>query len=125
MIARIFLALVGFLYVGLATWCVLAPQTTSEKVGFQLLGGSGKSEFMTVYGGLELGMALSFLLPIFKRDATEYALLSCLLIHVSLVVFRSLSFAMFENIGSMTYRLAIGEWVIAVASVAIWIVARR
>ena len=45
--AKIFLAVVGLVYLALALWCSIDPKTTSEKVGFQLQPGSGQSEFVT------------------------------------------------------------------------------
>lgn len=54
MTAKLFLILVAILYFGLAIWCCIRPELTSEKVGFDLVNDSGRSEFMTVYGGLEL-----------------------------------------------------------------------
>ena len=56
--AKIFLAVVGLVYLALALWCSIDPATTSEKIGFQLQPGSGQSEFVTIYGGLELALSL-------------------------------------------------------------------
>jgi hypothetical protein len=117
---RIFLALVGLLYAGLAAWCTISPKITSNKVGFDLQPGSGESEFVTVYGGLEMGMALIFLLPLLSKDSTSFALLACLLMHLCLVVFRSYSFMVFSGIGRMTYQLAVGEWVILLLSLVLY-----
>ena len=65
-----------------------------------------------IYGGLELGLALLFLLPLVRSESLTYSLLTCLLIHGCLVAFRTLSFLLYSDITSMTYQLAIGEWVI-------------
>ena len=119
MVIKAFLALVGLLYLVLALWCTLLPAKTSEHVGFALIGGSGQSEYMTVYGGLEFGMALLFLLPLVKPDSTNVVLLACLLIHGSLVLFRSLAFFRFDDIGSTTVTLAVVEWVLALVSLAL------
>ena len=104
----------------LALWCAISPEVTSKKVGFRLEGGSGQSEFLTVYGGLEFGMALAFLLPWLKPDSLEPMFLTCLLIHVSLVVFRTIGFFLFENIEAMTWKLATGEWVLMIVAAIIW-----
>lgn len=120
MIQRVFLAVVGLLYAGLAAWCAAAAASTSQTVGFELKGGSGRSEFLTVYCGLELGMALVFLLPAIMNRHTREAVLACLIIHACLVVTRSVSFAMFDGISTSTYKLAAGEWVIFLASLAVW-----
>lgn len=112
MIAKSYLVIVALLYLGLSLWCSLSPAVTSQKVGFELKGGSGQSEFLTVYGGLEFGLALILLLGVFKNDALQFSLLACILIHASLVLFRSIGFFCFVGIDPMTYKLAIGEWII-------------
>lgn len=117
--AKIFLALVGILYFCLGVWCSLDPTTTSAKVGFELQPGSGQSEFVTVYGGLELALALILLMPLVWSQSTRYALVSCVVVHACLVLFRTTAYLRFEGIGQFTHRLAIGEWVILLASVAV------
>ena len=119
MFPKIFLTVVGALYVGLAIWCSLDPKTTSNKVGFDLQPGSGQSEFVTVYGGLEMGLAIILLMPWFWPESTRFAVMSCLAVHACLVVFRSIAYLRFDGIGSFTHRLAIGEWVIMLASIVV------
>ena len=117
--AKIFLAVVGLVYLALALWCSIDPATTSEKVGFQLQPGSGQSEFITIYGGLELALAIILLMPLVWNESTRFSLISCIAIHGSLVLFRSMAYFRFEGIDSFTHRLAIGEWVILLASIAV------
>jgi hypothetical protein len=59
--SRAILLLFGALYLALGAWCLLAPSTTSRKVGLELIGATGRSEFLVVYGGLELAMGAFFL----------------------------------------------------------------
>ena len=87
---KIFLSCVGGLYVFLGIWCSLLPERASKTVGFELRPGSGESEFLTVYGGLEVALGLIFLWPWIRPAETEFALWACLVIHACLVVFRSL-----------------------------------
>jgi hypothetical protein len=121
MIAKIFLALVGVLYAGLAVWCSVAPGVTSEKVGFALKPGSGQSEFLVIYGGLELALAMIFFLPLFRNDFLGSSLLACVIVHASLVAFRTIGFFLFRDIQPLTYRLAAGEWVILILAVLCWL----
>lgn len=119
---KIYLTLVGILYVLLAIWCSTSPSETSAKVGFSLNGASGKSEFVTVYGGLELGLGLLFLLPWLAPDSLKTALAACVIIHGCLVVFRTVSLWVYPSVESMTKNLAAGEWVILILGIAmIWI----
>lgn len=125
MFAKIYLIAVALVYLGLAIWCSVSPSVTSQKVGFELKGGTGQSEFMTVYGGLEFGLALVFLAALFKPELVTYGVLASVLIHGSLVLFRSISFFAYSDIGSMTYKLAIGEWVIFLLGLAILFASRK
>lgn len=119
LITKVFIGLVGMMYAGLAIWCSVQPDMTSKKVGFQLIGGSGKSEFLTVYGGLEFGLALLLLASLFSKETVIYGLWAVLLVHGALVLFRTISLFAYADIGAFTYRLAIGEWVIFLASAAL------
>ncbi|MFM7163728.1 MAG: hypothetical protein ACKO3T_00680 [Planctomycetaceae bacterium] len=116
MLARLFLTAVGALYAYLAWWCSVSPAETSQLVGFQLIGGSGKSEFLTVYGGLEAGLAAIFLMPLLRPALQYSALLNCTLVHLALVAFRTAGFVLFADIQTMTVKLAAGEWVILILS---------
>ncbi|MFK7765701.1 MAG: DUF4345 family protein [Mariniblastus sp.] len=119
MIAKIYLIAAALVYFALAIWCSVSPGVTSDKVGFELKGGSGQSEFMTVYGGLEFGLALILLCSVFRSDTTTFGLIACILIHGSLVLFRTISIFLFDGIEPMTYKLATGEWVIFLLGLAI------
>ncbi|MEZ6046182.1 MAG: DUF4345 family protein [Planctomycetaceae bacterium] len=118
--ARLFIVVVGLLYVVLGVWCAVAPTKTSKYVGFQLAPGGGQSEFFTVYGGLELGLGLAFLIPLFRTETTGTMLLVSLLLHASLVLFRSLSFMLYTDIPSSTYGLAVVEWILLLGSLGFW-----
>jgi hypothetical protein len=120
LIARIFLAVIGVLYMALGIWCATMPQHTSQVVGFDLKPGSGQSEFLTVYGGLEFGLGLAFLVPLLRIEATASILLTCLLAHGGIVVFRTIGWFLFTGISSTTVSLAVVEWVIFVASAVLY-----
>ncbi|WP_116344540.1 hypothetical protein [Blastopirellula marina] len=110
--ARIFLTIVGTVYLLLAAWCSFSPEHTSKVVGFTLQPGSGQSEFLTVYGGLEFALGLAFLWPLYRPTDVESPLLLCLLIHGCLVAFRTAGFLVFSDIPADTYSLATAEWII-------------
>ena len=116
MFEKIFLAIVGLLYVGLAVWCTFIPESTSKKVGFELQGGSGRSEFMTIYGGLEFALGIVFLLPLFRDELTSPVLLTCLIVHLCLVTFRSVSLFRYGELQSITYTLYVFEWLLLILS---------
>jgi hypothetical protein len=118
-VARTFLAVVGAAYVFLAIWCAAQPDATAKSVGFELIPGSGQSEYFVVYGGLELALGIAFLWPLRRKEDTVGALRLCCLIHSCLVVFRTVSFFQFSDIGKTTYVLASIEWLILLGTLFI------
>ena len=113
---KAFLAFVGLAYIGLAGWCSLQPEKTAKGVGFTLHPGSGQSEFLVVYGGLELALGLIFLWPLYRPDEFAFPLFVCLVVHGCLVAFRTVSFFLYGGIESTTYYLAATEWAIFLGS---------
>jgi len=118
MIAKSYLTIVSLLYFGLAMWCTFAPVQTSQKIGLVLNSGSGKSEYMTVFGGLEFGLALVFIVFAWRPGMASEGVLVCVLIHAALVLFRTVSLFWFSDIEPMTWKLAVGEWAILLLGLA-------
>jgi hypothetical protein len=118
--ARIVLAVIGAAYVAVAAWCALKPVSTAAAIGLELSGGSGRSEYFTVYGGLQTALGLIFLVPLVNASLTGPVLSGCVLIHAGLVLFRTLSLVMFSGVGSTTYAFAGLEWVLLLASGGAW-----
>jgi surface polysaccharide O-acyltransferase-like enzyme len=126
MASRIFLTAIGIVYLYLAAWCSLMPVKTSQLVGFDLKPGSGQSEFLVIYGGLEMALAVVFLLPLISLKQLENSLLVCLIVHACLVLFRSVSFFLYTGISPMTKQLAFYEWLIFLgAGVLVWMESRN
>jgi len=117
---RIFLAIVGLAYVALAAWCSLLPVSTSQAVGFLLQPGSGQSEFLTVYGGLELALGALFLRPLWRPATIESSLWACLVVHAGLVLFRTIGFLLYSDFPSTTFGLAASEWVIFLSAAGLY-----
>ncbi len=120
-VARFFLAFVGLMYLGLGLWCAIAPEKTSKSVGFELRPGQGQSEFLTVYGGLEVALGLMFLWPLYRSEDVMLALAACLAVHACLVLFRTVGFFLYTGFESTTYTLAAGEWILFLTSGAIYL----
>ena len=120
---RLFLAVVGIAYIGLGLWCAAMPQRTSKAVGFVIQSGQGPSEFLTVYGGLEIALGLLFLWPLYKGEVA-FPLLACLVIHACLVLFRTIGFFLYTRFQTTTYVLAAIEWLILAGSTALFLLKR-
>lgn len=119
--ARIFLAIVGAAYILLAAWCSFMPDKTSRAVGLTLQPGSGQSEFLTVYGGLELALGIAFLWPLYRPAEVAFPLFLCLLIHGCLVAFRTTGFVFYTGIPTTTYFFAALEWIIFIGAAVLFL----
>lgn len=119
--AKTLLTVVGLAYLALAGWCVANPEGTARAIGFQLEGGAGRSEYLTVYGGLQLALGLLFLQVWWRPQQTPGMLELCLVVHACLVLARSYSLLTVPGIPSMTKGLAAGEWLILIWSVITWL----
>lgn len=115
---RYILAAIGAMYLVLSAWCAVQPQKTANTVGFNLQPGAGQSEYLTIYGGMQLALGLLFLLPLLKPEYEKSSLLLCLVFHASLVAFRTAGFVMYSGIPRTTWIFAAVEW--AILLVAIW-----
>ena len=118
--ARIFLAVVGAIYILLAVWCMAQPEKTAGSVGFNLKPGSGQSEYFTVYGGMQLALGLLFLVPVVWPDMLSTTLLISLVFHGCLVLCRTISFALFSGVANPTWYFAASEWVLLLATLGFW-----
>jgi hypothetical protein len=117
---RTFVIAVGALYVLFAAWCTIQPQRTAEAIGFRVQPGSGESEYMVVYGGLQLALGLMLLAPTWRAELTQVALQACIILHGCLVLFRLLSLVRYSGITQPTYYLAGLEGLILVLALVVW-----
>lgn len=118
--ARIYLAIVGILYLLLSAWCSLQPAKTATSIGFDLRPGSGQSEYFTVYGGLQLALGIVFLLPLARPDFVSASLLTCLIVHASLAMMRTISLLLYGGITNPTWYFFATEWILFLATLGIW-----
>lgn len=69
---ELYLWINGLLYLVFGLWCAIDPVWTSQAVGFHLPGNQGLAEFVAVYGGLEFGVGVFFLLAA-RTSSLRYA----------------------------------------------------
>ena len=67
-----YLYLNSLLYLLVALRTTLAPESTATRLGYLTLSDQGRAEYLVVYGGLQVALALLFFL--LARDAAYYRL---------------------------------------------------
>ena len=93
------LAFNAILYLALGAWCTFDASGTSEAIGYALTNGSARSEYLTVYGGLEFGMAAFLALCAWKPELRQAGLLFGVASYGGIVLMRAISVLRIEDVG--------------------------
>ncbi|MEP6907924.1 MAG: DUF4345 domain-containing protein [Pseudoxanthomonas sp.] len=113
-----YLYLNALLYALLALWCTLFPHATASAVGYQVLSKSGQSEYLVIYGGLQLGMAFLFAYFAWTRQPRNGLVLS-LAFYGPIVLYRTVTLAQLWPVEPTTVLLAALEWALLIAGAAL------
>ncbi|MEE7548376.1 DUF4345 domain-containing protein [Xanthomonas sp. Kuri4-1] len=121
--AKAYLWINAVLYVAMAAWCTLSPARTAASIGYSALTRAGQSEYLVIYGGLQLGMA--FLFGYFAwTDQVRTGLVVSLAFYLPIVLYRSVTLARLWPVSSTTVALAVVEIVLLLAAAGLWLRAR-
>jgi hypothetical protein len=107
------LKIVGALYLVSGFWCGFQPELAASFLGFTL-NDIGLSEFVSVYGGLQVGLGLAMLLSSIKPSYLEGAVFFALITSLGLFIFRLIAISSIAANGGV-YAMAILEGVIVLA----------
>ncbi|MDQ1119102.1 MULTISPECIES: DUF4345 family protein [Pseudoxanthomonas] len=115
-----YLWLNALLYIALALWCTLAPESTAQAVGFTALTPAGQTEFLAVYGGMEFGIGLLFAYFARSRQPRN-GLVLALLFYGPIVAWRAYAIARYGLPGGTTLGLVVGEWLLLLAAAGLFL----
>ena len=90
-------------YALLGLWCALRLDTTSSKLGYTL-NNSGRIEYLTVYGGLQWGLAIAFAYLASRSELHRVGVLVAIAIYLPLVLHRLIGLLRFGP-GDMLIRV--------------------
>ena len=88
-------------------------------MGYTQLDASGRSEYLTVYGGLQLGLAGVFAWSAVSGE-TRFGLVLALGIYLAIVAFRVASMLRNRPVSSVTRAVAMLEAVLLAMALALW-----
>jgi hypothetical protein len=117
--AQAFLYTNALLYLALGLWCSLDPYGTSAWVGFELVGGAGFSEYLAVYGGLELGLAAFFFWAARDRSMQRGGIAFGLCLYIGIFVLRGISATMVD-LGNAANTMVIEALMVSWAAWALY-----
>jgi len=88
------LRVIGALYLLSGLWCAINPEASTQFLGLTA-NAQGFAEFVAVYGGLQVGLALAMLGSSFKANYIEAALFFSVLVSAALFAFRLLGMGLY------------------------------
>lgn len=121
---QIYLYVNAALYAIFALWCTIMPTITANYLGLAFhpdKPGSGKSEYITVYGGMEMAFALFFLIAAIKPELRAAGMLFAVLFYGCLVAWRVPTLLFVPGVKATTYGFAGGELVLGAIGVWLWL----
>jgi hypothetical protein len=90
------------LYLLFAVWSTVTPGKVATNLGYEALSASGRSEFLVVYGGLELGLAALFAYMAANPPLQRPGVLIGLFMYAPIVAYRVFTVLKFWPVRSMT-----------------------
>ncbi|MEO5561112.1 MAG: DUF4345 domain-containing protein [Dokdonella sp.] len=117
--ASVYLYFNAILYAVFALWCTFAPAQTAQAVGYAALSRSGESEYLVVYGGLQLGLALFFLYCA-RADEQRIGLILALALYAPIVLYRCVTVARHWPVTPTTLGTGVLEIALLLGALAAW-----
>lgn len=109
------------MYALFAVWCTVQAGSTSQALGYAQLTNSGRSEYLVIYGGLQLGLAVFFAVCASRPNWHSVGLLLALLVYAPIVVFRWWTVVQHRPVAGMTIGIGVLETALLAAAVALWL----
>jgi hypothetical protein len=116
---QVYLYVNAVLYAVLALWCTLMPARTAASLGYVTLSSGGRSEYLVVYGGLQLGLAYIFFQTARDSSSQRLGLMIAISLYVPIVAYRLLTVARNWPVPSLT--LGTGALEAALLAVGLWL----
>jgi hypothetical protein len=117
--SAVYLYINSALYLLFAAWCAVGMSRTAPAMGFTALTQGGRSEYLTIYGGLQLGLAIAFFLLARNPGWHGPGILFALVLYAPIVLFRLISISRFWPVEAVTLGTAALEVVLLV--LAVWL----
>ena len=107
------------LYAVFSVWCTLKPTETARSIGYAALEGGGRSEYLVVYGGLQLGLAIAYAIFAMNPQWHRVGLLFSLSIYGAIVLFRAVTLWLYAPVPALTWCVAGLELALLVGAAAL------
>lgn len=120
-LTTLYLWINAVLYAVFALWCTFARERTAQSVGYLTRSNGGNCEYLTVYGGLQWGMAVMFGTLAAHRAPESLSLSIALGLYIPIVVYRWIAVMRFAPVGGLVKGVAAMETLLLIAAAALWL----
>ncbi len=86
--AQVYFYINALLYASIAIWATLNPEGAGASMGYGPFGPDGRSEFLTVYGGMVTGLALIFVILAWDTTNAKLGLLIAIAFYAPVLCYR-------------------------------------
>lgn len=107
------------IYLLFAVCCTLAPVETAQQVGYAALSHSGLSEYLVVYGGIELGLGVLFL-HCARNGEERVGLRLALALYIPIVLYRWATLVWLWPVADTTLAVGTLETILLLFALALW-----
>ena len=117
---QVYLYLNCALYALFAAWCTVAPASTATNLGYLSLSPGGRSEYLVIYGGIQVGLAILFGLLARQSDYWRLGMMISIGLYAPIVLYRAVTVARNWPVGGLTAGTGVLETVLLAAALVIF-----
>lgn len=106
----------AIIYVLFALWCSFSKKQTAKASGYLTLDNSGWSEYLVIYGGLQLGLACFFAYLASDTGLHQTGIIFAIMLYVPIVLYRLITIYKFRPVKSTTLFIALMEIILLIVA---------
>lgn len=118
--AKFYLLFNAVLYAAFVAWCTLKWGQTSLASGYLSLSNGGRSEYLVIYGGLQLGLAAFYAYTALQPQYQYIGIVFSLFIYAAIVLYRITTIGLYWPVGTVTLWFAGLELLLLLAAIFIY-----
>lgn len=113
------------LYLLFALWCTFGKDQTAKASGYLSMNNSGWSEYLVIYGGLQLGLAGFFAYLAMHPEYFKVGVIFSLMLYIGIVIFRLTSMYAYWPVRKPTMVIAGMEVLLLIGATVALVVLQR
>lgn len=117
---QIYLYVNCVLYAVFAAWCTVAPASTARNLGYLTLSPGGRSEYLVIYGAIQVGLAILFGLLARQAEYWRLGMMISIGFYAPIVAYRVVTVARNWPVGGLTVATGALETVLLVAGLILY-----